>query len=119
MPRFAVYVLVGTVSAAIDLLTLSLLIEVGIKQWTTVTTAFAAGFIFNIKAHSVFTFNSQLNRKSGIRFTGVVGFNYFLTLIIIEALTIFSLDLFSAKLVSLPIIAVSGFLLGRHWAFKS
>ena len=119
MPRFAVYVLVGMVSAAIDLLTLSLLIEVGIKQLPAVTVAFAAGFIFNIKAHSVFTFNSQLNRKSGIRFTAVVAINYLLTLIVIETLAIFSLDLFNAKLVSLPIIAVSGFLLGRHWAFKS
>jgi putative flippase GtrA len=119
VPRFAVYVLVGAVSAAIDLLTLSILIEVGIKQWSAVTTAFAAGFIFNIKAHSVFTFNSQLNRKSGIRFTAVVAINYLLTLIVIETLTIFSVELFSAKLVSLPIIAVTGYLLGRHWAFKS
>lgn len=119
MARFAVYVLVGAVSAGIDLLTLSTLIEVGLKQLPALTIAFAAGFIFNIKAHSLFTFDSQLNRKSGIRFTAVVAINYFLTLVIIETLTIFSVDLFNAKLVSLPIIAVSGFLLGRHWAFKS
>ena len=118
MARFAVYVLVGAVSAGIDLLTLSALIAVGLKQLPALTIAFAAGFIFNIKAHSVFTFDSQLNRKSGIRFTAVVAMNYLLTLVIIETLTNFSVDLFSAKLVSLPIIAVTGYLLGRHWAFK-
>ena len=119
MARFAVYALVGAISAAIDLFTLSALIEVGLKQLPAVTIAFAAGFIFNIKAHSLFTFDSPLNRKSGIRFTAAVAINYLLTVVIIETLSNFSVGLFSAKLVSLPIIAVTGYLLGRHWAFKS
>jgi putative flippase GtrA len=118
MPKFVTYVLIGAISAAIDLLTLSLLIEAGIKQLPAISIAFAAGFIFNIKMHSVFTFNSHLNIKSSLRFTAVVAINCILTLIIIEALTTFSLDLFIAKVVSLPIIAVSGFLLGRQWAFR-
>ena len=119
MSRFSVYVLVGAVSAGIDLLTLSALIAVGLKPLPALTIAFAAGYIFNIKAHSLYTFDSTLNRKSGIRFTAVVVMNYLLTLVIIETLTNFSVELFSAKLVSLPIIAVTGYLLGRHWAFKS
>jgi len=119
MPKFVVYVIVGVLSAIIDLLTLDTLIGINTKQWLAVSIAFVAGFVFNLKAHSVFTFVSPLTRISGIRFTAVAAINYLLTLAIIETLTAFSFSLITAKLVSLPIIAASGYLLGRHWAFKS
>ena len=60
-----VYVLVGVVSATIDFLTLALLIKMGLKQFLAVSIAYALGFIFNIKAHARFTFESQLNKKTG------------------------------------------------------
>jgi putative flippase GtrA len=119
MPKFVVYVIVGLVSAIIDLLTLSILISLHTKQWLAVTFAFIAGFAFNLKAHSLFTFVSPLTRISGIRFTAVVAINYLLTLAIIETLTAFSFSLITAKLISLPIIAIFGYLMGRYWAFKS
>ena len=119
MPKFVVYVIVGSASAIIDLLTLSILISINTKQWLAVTIALIAGFAFNLKAHSLFTFVSPLTRISGIRFTAVAAINYLLTLTIIETLTAFSFSLITAKLVSLPIIAGSGYLLGRHWAFKA
>lgn len=73
-----------------------------------VTIAFVAGFVFNLKAHSLFTFLSPLTRISGIRITAVAAINYLLTLAIIETLTAFSLSLITAKLISLKIIAASG-----------
>ena len=114
-----VYVIVGSLSAIIDLTTLNILISLNTTQWLAVTVAFFSGFVFNVKAHAVFTFASPLTSKSGFKFTAVVAINYLLTLLIIEALTAFSCSLMTAKVVSLPIIAVSGFLLGRHWAFKN
>jgi putative flippase GtrA len=54
----------------------------------------------------------------GSRFAAVVGVNYLLTLLIIETLTAFSLSLIAAKVVALPIIAATGFLLSKHWVFK-
>jgi putative flippase GtrA len=119
VPKFLVYVMVGSVSAIIDLLTLSMLISVNTQEWLAVSIAFIAGFVFNVKAHSLFTFTSPLTRISGIRFTAVAAINYLLTLAIIETLTSSSFSLITAKVVSLPIIAASGYLLGRHWAFKS
>ena len=119
MPKFVVYVIVGSVSAIIDLLALNILDGLITKQWIAVTIAFVAGFIFNLKAHSLFTFVSPLTRISGIRFTVIAAINYFLTLAIIEILTTFSFGLITAKLISLPIIAASGYSLGRHWAFKT
>jgi hypothetical protein len=83
-----------------------------------VTLAFLAGFVFNAWAHALFAFAATLTKHTGNRFTTVVGINYLLTLNIIEPLTTFSLSLIAAKVLSLPIIATSGFLLGKHWAFK-
>ncbi len=114
-----IYVIVGLVSTSIDLLTLSLLLRVDTPQWLAVTIAFIAGFVLNVKAHALFTFASPLTNKSALRFTAVVAVNYLLTLIIIETLTVFSFSPITAKVVSLPIIATSGYLLGRHWAFKT
>ena len=119
MPNFLVYLIVGLLSAIIDLITLSILISLNATEWLAVTVAFIAGFVFNVKAHAFFTFASPLTRKSALRFTAVVAVNYLLTLLIIETLTAFSCGLIVAKVVSLPIIAVSGYLLGRHWAFKN
>ena len=118
MPKFVVYVLVGCVSATIDLVSLWLLIGLHMKQWLAVTLAFMAGFVFNAWAHSLFTFKAPLTKHTGTRFAAVVGVNYLLTLLIIETLTAFSLSLIAAKVLALPIIAASGFLLSKYWAFK-
>jgi hypothetical protein len=75
--------------------------------------------VFNLKAHAVHTFVTPLTRKSVIRFTAVVAVNYFITLAIIETLSTSSFSLIAAKVVSLPIIAACGFLLGRYWALKA
>ena len=119
MCRFMVYVIVGSVSAIIDLLTLKILLDLNAPQWPAVTISFIAGFVFNLKYHSLFTFVSPLTRKSIVRFTTVVGVNYLLMLAIVKTLSNFSFTIITAKVVSLPIIALSGYLLGRHWAFKS
>ena len=118
MPKFVVYVIVGSLSAIIDLTTLNILITLYTTQWLAVGVAFIVGFVFNVKAHALFTFVSPLTSKSALKFTAVVAVNYLLTLLIIESLTVLSYSLMTAKVVSLPIIAVSGYLLGRHWAFK-
>lgn len=119
MPKFVVYVIVGSLSAIIDLAALNILLRLETTQWLAVSVAFVAGFVFNVKAHALFTFASPLTSKSALKFTAVVAVNYLLTLLIIEALTAFSCSLMTAKVVSLPIIAVTGYILGRHWAFKS
>ncbi len=118
MSKFVVYLIVGSLSAIIDLTTLIILISLDTTQLLAVSVAFIAGFVFNVKAHALFTFASLLTSKSALKFTAVVGVNYLLTLLIIESLTALSCSLMTAKVISLPIIAVSGFLLGRHWAFK-
>jgi len=114
-----VYVIVGSVSAIIDLLTLRILLGLNTPQWPAVTIAFIAGFVFNLKSHALFTFVSALTKKSALRFISVVGVNYLLTLTIIETLSNFSFTIITAKVISLPVIAISGYLLGRYWAFKA
>ena len=118
MPNFVVYVIVGSASAIIDLLTLGILLALNKPQWLAVTIAFVAGFGFNLKANARFTFVYPLTKKSSIRFMSVAAVNYFLTVVIIESLTAFSFSLITAKVVSLPITALSGYLLNKHWTFK-
>ena len=52
MRKFMVYVMVGSVSAIIDLLTLGILLDLNTPQWPAVTIAFIAGFVFNLKSHA-------------------------------------------------------------------
>ena len=118
MPKFVVYVIFSSLSAIIDFTTLNIHISLNTTQWLAVTVAFFSGFVFNVKAYAVFTFASPLTSKSVFTFTAVVAISYLLTLLIIEALTAFSCSIMTAKVVSLPIIAFSGFSLGRHWALK-
>lgn len=118
MQKFLVYLFVGSLSALIDVITLYILISLNTTQRLAVTIAFIAGFVFNINAHSIFTFANPLTRKSALKFTAVVAINYLLALLIIETLTALSSSLMAAKAVSLPFVAVSGYSLGRHWAFK-
>ncbi len=118
MPKFVAYVIVGSLSAIIDLTILNILISLDITQLLAVSVGFIAGFVFNVKAHALFTFESSLTSKSALKFTAVVAVNYLQTLLIIESLTAFSCTLMTAKVLSLPIIAVSGYLLSMHWAFK-
>jgi|LauGreSuBDMM15SN_2_FD.fasta_scaffold04526_5 putative flippase GtrA len=118
MPKFVVYVLVGCVSSTIDLVSLWFLIGLNTPQWLAVTLAFMAGFVLNAWGHALFTFEAPLTKHTGTRFAAVVGINYLLTLLIIETLKAFSLSLIAAKVLALPIIAASGFLLSKYWAFK-
>ena len=119
MPKFFTYIIVGSVSALIDLLTLGILLSIKTPEWLSVTIGFIIGFAFNLRAHALFTFVRPLTTQASIRFTAIVAINYVLTLASIELLTAYSLSLITAKLVSLPIVATSGFFLGKYWAFKN
>ena len=62
MPKFVLYVIAGSLSDIIDLLTLNTLFGINTNQWLEVTIAFAVGFVINLNAHSVFAFVSPLTR---------------------------------------------------------
>jgi putative flippase GtrA len=70
MRKFMVLVIVGSVSAIIDLLTLKILLGLNAPQWPAVTISFIAGIVFNLKSHDLFTFVSSLTKKLALRYFG-------------------------------------------------
>lgn len=118
--RFIVFCLVGLLSSFLDLLVLYILnLYIFDYLYISVTLAFIAGLVVNYIFHTKITFGTSLEKSNAIKFMSVVLFNYFLTVSVIEiSVFAFSLNVVIAKVISLPIIAVSGFLLSKHWVYK-
>jgi putative flippase GtrA len=72
----------------------------------------------NYAFHARVTFRNVTTLGTMTRFLCVVGMNYLITLGFVAAsLALFQLPL-PGKLISLPVVAVNGFFLSKHWIFK-
>ncbi len=117
-PQFLVFVAGGGLSALIDIGVLQLLIHAGVDPFAATTLGFLAGFVVNYAFHAKVTFKNVTTMRTLVRFVCVVGLNYLLTLgMVAISLAIFQ-EALIGKLVSLPLVAVNGFFLSKHWIFK-
>ena len=106
-------------STAIDILLLQGMLTVGCSISIAVAVAFASGLLVNYAYHILRTFRVEFSIKQLFRYLVVVFFNYVLTLTFIYvAGSILGVGVLVGKIMSLPIIAVNGFLLGKYWIFK-
>ena len=117
-PQFAFFIGVGAVCATIDVGVMHTLLELGNSLWLATSAGFLAGLLLNFIAHSRMTFQAQINWRRWWRFLLVVGINYLLTLACVGVLMHWLDNPMIGKLVSLPLVAVNGFVLGRRWIFK-
>ena len=118
LQQFAVFCLVGLISAGIDIACLQSLVVLGVPTYWAVTAGFLLGLIVNLLLHAWLTFATPLTLASTIRFGLVVGLNYLLTLLCIaSSLQVLGHHL-PGKLLALPLVALVGFNLGKHWVFK-
>jgi putative flippase GtrA len=117
--QFGRYVAVGVVSAGIDVLMLWLLLAVQVARAPAVAVAMLAGMIANYALHRVYTFRTEqpLGLRSVLRYAAIVAGNYLLTLGIIEAGLRVGVGVMWGKILSLPVIAFTGFLLTRRFVF--
>lgn len=117
---FIIFCLVGAASSAIDLLVLYILDNLfQVTMVISITLAFGAGLAVNYVLHTKITFSSEASTTNATKFIFVVVFNYLLTLAVIKIGVNFSgLDIFFSKIISLPIVAVSGFILSKYWVYK-
>lgn len=116
--QFLVFIAGGGLSALVDIGLMQLLIMNGVAPLAATTAGFAAGLCVNYAFHARVTFKNVTSLRTLSRFLCVVGLNYLLTL----GLVALSVALFEqaliGKLLSLPLVAVNGFFLSKHWIFK-
>lgn len=117
---FIIFCLVGVVSAVVDLSVLYILNNIFVETLIiSVTLAFIAGLVANYILHTNITFRTKVSTINAIKFSIVVVLNYFLTLAVIKFCVDFaSFGVILSKVISLPIVAVSGFVLSKYWVYK-
>lgn len=117
--QFFIFVAVGLVSAATDLLCLWTLVTAGIAHLAAVSLAYGVGLLVNLGLHSRLTFQSQVSSGQVVRFLTLAAINYLLTVFVVTAFEWLSLSYIHGKLASLPAVAVSSFLLSKHWVYRA
>jgi putative flippase GtrA len=118
MNQFVVYILVGVTCAVIDIGLMKLLGMLGLHYMVAASLGFAAGLAVNFALHTFLTFKASYSHATLLRYMGVVMVNYLITLSCVS-LFHYWLDMpVLGKVISLPVIAVNGFLLGKHWVYK-
>lgn len=121
--QFLVFVAGGVLCAVIDIGVMQGLIAAGVAYPLATSGGFASGLLINYGYHAKLTFRTSATSFNFVRFMCVVGVNYLLTMACV-ALAVHWLPLaldtasLAGKLVSLPLVAVNGFLLSKYWIFK-
>jgi putative flippase GtrA len=116
--QFMLYILVGVVSAIIDIGTMQLLLTAEAGYLLAVSVGFAVGLVFNYLAHQRLTFKARHSFATVWRYATVLLLNYGLTMLCVQ-ISVLSLDsVLAGKLLSLPLVALNGFVLGRYWIFR-
>lgn len=116
--QFAVFVVGGLLSAAIDIGVLQLLLHAGMHFAGATTAGFLSGLLVNYVYHSRVTFDTAATPSSFARYLCVVAINYLLTLgCVALAQSLAGMPL-AGKIASLPLISINSYLLGKYWIFK-
>ena len=116
--QFGVFVAGGLLCAGIDVGLMQLLVIKGFHHTAAASAGFVAGLLVNYAFHSRVTFDQAASKSSFARYMCVVGLNYGLTIACV-ALTVALVDNpLAGKILSLPLVAVNGYLLSRYWIFK-
>lgn len=118
MNQFVVFILVGVTCAVIDVGLMKLLSMLGLHYMIAASVGFATGLAANFALHTRLTFKASYSHVTLLRFMGVVLVNYLITLFCVT-LFHYWLDMpVLGKVISLPLVAVNGFLLSKHWVYK-
>jgi putative flippase GtrA len=116
--QLLVYLAGGVLSALIDVGLMQLLISSGVNYVAAASAGFLAGLLFNYAFHANLTFATPASAFNFVRYMCVVGFNYLLTISCVGLAVQLTGIAVIGKLLSLPLVALVGFVLGKHWVFK-
>lgn len=117
--QFSVYILVGIVSALIDIGLMQLLINFGFHHLIAASCGFFAGLVVNFILHSRITFKEDYSHRMLVRYITLVMANYVLVLIVIQIFNSWLSMPVLGKILSLPLVALNGFFLSKYWIYKA
>jgi putative flippase GtrA len=116
--QFAVFVTGGVLSALADIGLMQALLLGGAHYASATTAGFAAGLLVNYGFHTRVTFASPATPANLARYLCVLAFNYLLTMACVALAVPLLGSALAGKFISLPLVAMSGFLLGKYWIFR-
>jgi putative flippase GtrA len=116
--QVALFLAGGVATALLDVGLMQLLIAGGMHYTAATTAGFGAALLVNYSYHSRITFVTAATPVNFARYLGVVGLNYLVTIGCVALAVALGAGTLAGKLVSLPLVAVNSFLLGKYWIFK-
>jgi putative flippase GtrA len=116
--QLALFLAGGVATALLDVGLMQLLIAGGVHYASATTAGFGAALLVNYAFHSRVTFAAAATPFNFARYLCVVGLNYLLTMGCVALAVALGAGTLAGKLVSLPLVAINSFLLGKYWIFK-
>jgi putative flippase GtrA len=116
--QFAVFLLGGLLSAGVDIACMILLLQGGADAVMAASLGFAAGLAINYLYHAKVTFAVKVSAASVAKYFSIVGINYLTTVAMVSVADHMFASPLAGKVASVPLVAVTGFVLGRLWAFR-
>lgn len=116
--QFSIFILGGMLSALIDIGTMILLLSLNSGVFIATTLGFFGGVGVNYLYHAKMTFKVEKSLKTLIRFTVIFALNYGLTIAFVFVAESINSSAIAGKLISLPLVAINGFILSKYWAFR-
>ena len=116
--QFLVFLTGGLLCAGVDVGAMQLLLAAGGHHTAAASAGFAVGLLVNYAFHSRVTFAQAASSASFARYLCVVGLNYLLTIGCVALAASLAGNPLAGKLLSLPLVAFNGYLLGKYWIFK-
>lgn len=118
--QFSVFMLGGAASALVDIGVTGALLAVGAWYLAAVSVGFLCALCVNFIYHLKITFTVNLSKALTIKYLLIVVANYLLTLIVVIFFRhIGDGSVMLGKIISLPIVALHGYLWSRFWVFKA
>lgn len=116
--QFAVFLAGGVASAVVDIGVMLALLRAAVPATAAAAAGFGAGLLVNYAFHSRVTFQAAASPANFARYLCVVALNCLLTVACVDAAASLLGSPLAGKILSLPLVAVNSFLLGRYWIFR-
>lgn len=116
--QFSVFIWVGCCCAALDVGLMRLLEHKGISFIISAPLGFAAGLILNFLLHAHLTFNAVYSYHMFVKFVVVVLMNFVLMMVCVTLSHFLTGMPLFGKILSLPLVAINGFLWSKYWVYK-